>query len=134
MTTARVEKIGPSIARLVAPNPSPLTERGTNTYLLGDGPHAVIDPGPAIESHLAAILAACPDGISHILVTHAHRDHSELAPRLAAACGAPVFAFGDARAGRSPLMAELAESGDLGGAEGVDAGFEPDDTLPDGAM
>lgn len=117
---------------VLAPNPSPLTGPGTNTFLLGTGPVAVIDPGPDIASHRAAILEAAPGPISHIFVTHAHLDHSEGAAALAAATGAPVVGFGPALAGRTPVMQRLAEAEGLGGGEGLDAGFAPDITMGDG--
>ena len=128
------ESLGPDLRRLVAPNPSPMTFRGTNTYLLGTTELAVIDPGPALPGHLDAILRAVAPGqrITHILVTHAHLDHSPLARPLSEATGAPVHAFGDARAGRSAVMQALADSGLAGGGEGVDAGFAPDVILADG--
>ena len=130
------ETLAPGLRRLLAPNPSPMTFRGTNTYLLGTGDLAVIDPGPLDEAHLAAILAACGAGqrISHVFVTHAHLDHSPLARPLSVATGAPVYGFGPATAGRSAVMTALAASGDLGGGEGVDAGFAPDERLEDGAL
>ncbi|MBN8630839.1 MAG: MBL fold metallo-hydrolase [Rhodobacterales bacterium] len=123
----------PPIRHLLAPNPSPLTGAGTNSWLVGSTALAVIDPGPDDPAHLAAILAAVGPGqhISHILVTHAHRDHSALAPRLAAATGAPVHAFGTAVEGRSPLMAGLAASLPAQG-EGLDIAFTPDRRLADG--
>ncbi|WP_300547330.1 MBL fold metallo-hydrolase [Roseovarius sp.] len=128
------EAIGPDLRRILAPNPSPMTFWGTNTYLLGARDLAVIDPGPDDSAHLAAILRALEPGqrISHIFVTHSHLDHSPLAARLGAQTGAPVLAYGDARAGRSPVMAELAESAEIGGGEGVDHGFAPDTPLCDG--
>ncbi|WP_353472481.1 MBL fold metallo-hydrolase [Salipiger sp. H15] len=130
------ETLAPGLRRILAPNPSPMTYRGTNTYVLGTRDLAVIDPGPRSQAHLEAILAAVGPGqrVSHILVTHAHLDHSPLARPLADATGAPVLAFGDARAGRSALMRELAETGLAGGGEGVDAEFSPDTELPDGAV
>ncbi len=96
----------------------------------------MIDPGPDDPRHLAAILAALAPGetVSHILVTHAHLDHSPLSRALSAATGAPVLAFGDAEAGRSPAMQRLAAAGMMRGGEGVDAGFRPDIALPDGAV
>ena len=129
------ETLGPGLRRIVAPNPSPMTYRGTNTYLVGRRGLAVIDPGPMLEAHLDAILAAVTPGqrITHILVTHAHLDHSPLARPLSEATGAPVLAFGDAASGRSQAMQALAESGMVGGGEGVDAGFAPDQCLADGA-
>lgn len=129
-----IETLALSLRCLRAPNPSPMTERGTNTYLLGATDLAVIDPGPDDPGHLAAILGALAPGqrISHIFVTHSHRDHSALAPALARATGAKVHAFGPSDAGRSPLMAELARDGSLAGGEGIDADFAPDVLLPDG--
>ena len=126
-------QIEPGVRLVLAPNPSPMTERGTNSWLLGRGAVTVLDPGPADPAHLQALLQALEPGerVARILVSHAHLDHSPLARPLAATTGAPVLAFGDARAGRSARMAGL--SG-LGGGEGVDAGFMPDETLPDGAV
>lgn len=130
----RPEQLEPGLRRLIAPNPSPMTFQGTNTYLLGAGSVAVIDPGPAIPGHLAAILAALQPGerISHILVTHSHLDHSPLARPLAAATGAPILGFGPSSAGRSPAMAALAAAGGIGGGEGVDCDFVPDLAIADG--
>lgn len=120
------------VRRILAPNPSPFTGEGTNTWIVGGRRLAVIDPGPDDPGHLAAILRAAGRGrITAIVVTHAHADHTALAPRLADATGAPVHAFGDATAGRDPAIAAL---GDLGGGEGVDAAFAPDILLPDGGV
>ncbi len=71
-----------------APNPSPLTLDGTNTYVTRGW---VVDPGPAIESHLAAIRHAANDGIEGVVLTHSHADHSE----AASAFGVPVTLPGD---------------------------------------
>jgi glyoxylase-like metal-dependent hydrolase (beta-lactamase superfamily II) len=75
------------ILRIVAPNPGPMTLEGTNTYLYGSGPCAVIDPGPEDGHHLDAVRAAGDDrgGIGLILLTHSHGDHADGAERLAAA-------------------------------------------------
>lgn len=109
-----------------------MTFWGTNTYLIGTDTLAVIDPGPADMQHLDALLAAIADRpVTHIFVTHSHLDHSPLARPLAKAVGAPVFAFGDARAGRSPVMSALAAAGLTGGGEGIDADFVPDQCLVD---
>ena len=69
----------PEIARIVAPNPGPMTLTGTCTYLFGSDPCVVIDPGPAIESHIEAIRAAGEErgGIEGVLLTHGHGDHSD---------------------------------------------------------
>lgn len=126
--------LAPGATRLLAPNPSPMTYWGTNSYLLGETRLAVIDPGPNDPAHLEALLAAI-DGrkVEAILVSHAHVDHSPLAPALAAQTGAPVLAFGDAQAGRSAIMTDLAARGMAHGGEGVDGAFMPDETLADGA-
>ena len=127
-------ELEPGLRRIVAPNASPMTYRGTNTYLIGTREIAVVDPGPASLPHLEAILAALEPGqsVSHILVTHTHIDHSPLAASLAQRTGAPILAFGTAHAGRSPVMTRLAEAGLAGGGEGVDTAFRPDVTLADG--
>lgn len=130
----RPEDLGRGIRRIVAPNPSPMTFRGTNTYLLGETELAVIDPGPESAAHLEAILAAVGPGqrISHVLVTHAHLDHAPLARPLAERCGVPVLAYGDAQAGRSAAMRRLAAAGLQDGGEGIDHAFRPDRCLADG--
>ena len=120
------------LLRILAPNPSPLTGPGTNTFLVGHEQVAVIDPGPDDPGHLQAILEAGQGRISHILVTHAHLDHSAGVPALARMTGAPVLAYGDALAGRSPMMRRLAGQGATGGGEGLDLAFAPDIVLRDG--
>ena len=126
----------PGLRRILAPNPSAMTGPGTNTYLVGTGLVALIDPGPDDPAHAAAILASLGPGerIGHILVTHAHLDHSALAPRLARLTGARVLAFGDATQGRSAVMERLAAAGGLRGGEGLDMAFRPDAGLADGAV
>ncbi len=121
--------------RLVrAQNPSALTGTGTNTWLLGEGRVTLIDPGPALPDHLAAILAAVDpsERIDRILVTHAHLDHSALTGPLVQATGAPVLAFGRAEEGRSAVMQALLADGFTGGGEGADSAFVPDTRLMDG--
>ena len=86
----------PSYLQLVrAPNPGPMTLDGTNTWILGDpsiGAPAVLDPGPAIPSHVQAVLQACGGQISDLLLTHRHLDHSEVAAELAEQAGCGVRA------------------------------------------
>lgn len=119
---------------LTANNPSPLTGPGTNTFLIGTSDIAVIDPGPDDPDHRAAILDAAGDGrIAMILVTHAHKDHSAGARKLAEATGASIAAFGAPTDGRSPAMAALANAG-IGGGEGLDSAFMPDRRLADGEI
>ncbi len=119
------------LRRLLAPNPSPMTYRGTNTYLVGTRDLAVIDPGPPDQAHLDAILGAlnAEQRISHILVTHSHADHSPLAMALAQITGARVYGFGSSYTGRAAVMEGLP---DLGGGEGRDETFLPDEMLRDG--
>lgn len=109
--------VSPLVRRVLAPNPSPMTGPGTNTYVVGVAPpFTVIDPGPADERHLAATLAAAP-AVGTIVVTHTHRDHSPGAVALSGATGAPVAGFG-------PMLRP--------GIEGHDDTFRADRTLADG--
>lgn len=88
-------RLSHTILRVLAPNPSPMTGPGTNTYVVGEGPVIVIDPGPDIDEHKKTVLAAI-DGrqVLSILVTHHHLDHWPLAPTLGRDVGAPVLAHG----------------------------------------
>ncbi len=124
------------LRRIVAPNPSPMTYRGTNTYIVGERGLAVIDPGPDSDTHLAAILdAVSPEQhISHIIVTHTHLDHSPLARKLSDRTTAPIYAFGDAESGRSDVMKQLAAAGTVGGGEGIDFTFTADQLVTDGQI
>jgi glyoxylase-like metal-dependent hydrolase (beta-lactamase superfamily II) len=82
-----------NVARLIAPNAGPLTFKGTNTYLVGTRSLAVVDPGPEVATHREAILAAAAGRpITHIISTHAHRDHVDGIAALKAATGALVYA------------------------------------------
>ncbi|KFI26231.1 MBL fold hydrolase [Haematobacter massiliensis] len=134
-TAGAPETLAVGLRRIVAPNPSAMTYRGTNTYLLGEGRVTLVDPGPDDDRHLSAILEALRPGerIERILVTHSHVDHSALAARLAGEVGAPVTAFGDSAAGRSGLMEGLVAAGMSDGGEGADSTFAPDEELADGA-
>lgn len=83
--------LSPRVRRLVAPNPGMMTGPGTNTYLVGEREIAVIDPGPAIQQHVEAILAAANDQLRFILVTHTHTDHSPATAALARMSGAEII-------------------------------------------
>lgn len=120
--------------RILAPNPSPLTGPGTNSFLIGRDQVAVIDPGPDDPGHLRAIAEAAKGRVSHIFVTHSHLDHSAGAASLARITDARIYGFGPADAGRSPQMQQLATTGLVGGGEGLDSGFMPDIRLTDGQM
>ena len=116
------------ILRLLAPNPGPWTGEGTNSWLLGEERLILIDPGPDLPAHEAALLAAIAGRrVEAILVTHAHRDHSALAPRLSRRLGAPIWAAADPHGGKPPRA-------DMTGGEGVDQDFRPDHPLRDGAV
>ena len=127
-------EIEPLLRRVLAPNPSPMTYTGTNTYLLGERGIAVIDPGPESRDHLESILGALTPGqyVSHIFVTHAHLDHSPLARALSEFTDAPVYGFGPAHAGRSKVMTRLVDEGFQSGGEGIDTAFVPDRRVADG--
>jgi glyoxylase-like metal-dependent hydrolase (beta-lactamase superfamily II) len=118
-----VAEVAPGVRRLLCGNPGPFTWRGTNTWLIGQGRVAVLDPGPMDAAHLAAILRATEgETITHILVSHTHRDHSPGVAALQAATGAPSHGFG-------PHLTPPDQGG-----EGGDHSFTPDVTLADGAV
>ena len=123
MPTGTLLQISPRIGRVLAPNPSPFTYTGTQTYLVGSEEVAVIDPGPADPDHLAALLAAIADRpVRAILCTHTHRDHSPAAAPLAAQTGAPII-------GCAPLV--LDDDGPRADAA-FDPSYSPDRILADG--
>jgi glyoxylase-like metal-dependent hydrolase (beta-lactamase superfamily II) len=121
-------ELAPGVVRLVAGNPGPFTFKGTNTYLLGSGREvALIDPGPADAGHLQAILAAIGSRrLSHILITHTHRDHIDGLEALIAATGARTAGFG--RRAIAPGTTVASPSG----SERVDRDFTPDVALAHG--
>ncbi|WP_165324749.1 MBL fold metallo-hydrolase [Rhizorhabdus phycosphaerae] len=115
----------PLVRRLLAGNPTPFTYTGTQTYLVGTTDVAVIDPGPDIEAHVDAIVAAVGEArLSAIVCTHTHRDHSPAAALLKARTGAPII-------GCAPLA--LDDSGPRADAS-FDRDYTPDDVLADGAI
>ena len=119
----------PHVIRLIAGNAGPFTGTGTNTYLVGEHALAVIDPGPDEEAHIDAILrAARGRPITHILLTHTHRDHSDGLARLKLATGALTAGFGRA----PPAAASIADASPSG-AEFIAWDFVPDLRLADGA-
>ena len=132
MQSETLTVLEPGLRRVTAPNPSPMTHTGTQTYILGEGAVCVVDPGPASPPHLNAILGALQPGetVANILVTHSHLDHSPLARPLAEATGAPVLAAGPSDWGRSPVMVALGAA--VGGGEGVDMQFTPDAQIREG--
>lgn len=128
-------RLAPQVRRVTAPNASPMTFTGTQTYLVGEGEVAVIDPGPADPAQTDAIIGALEPGerIAAILVTHTHVDHSPGAAALQARTGAPTYGFGGHGAGMGEMMLALAASGaEFGGGEGADRAFRPDRALAEG--
>jgi glyoxylase-like metal-dependent hydrolase (beta-lactamase superfamily II) len=118
-----VEQVHPRIRRLLAPNPSPFTYTGTQTYIVGGGAVAVIDPGPDLPEHVEAILAVTRgEEIAAILCTHTHRDHSPASRPLAAASGAPVVGC---------MALALEDDGPRADAA-FDFDYRPDRVLSDG--
>jgi glyoxylase-like metal-dependent hydrolase (beta-lactamase superfamily II) len=119
--------VAPNVVRVTANNPSPFTFHGTNSYVVGQDTLAFIDPGPDDTAHLDALLKAIAGHpVSHIFVSHTHRDHSPLAARLKAETGAPVLAEGPHRPAR-PLR--IGEINPLDAS--ADTDFAPDMALPD---
>src|SRR4029077_5846236 len=100
-----VDEVMPGVRRVMADNPGPFTFKGTLSYIIGKGKVAIVDPGPDDPKHIAALLDAVRnETVTHIFVTHTHRDHSPAVPAIKAATGAQVLAEGPHRASR-PLHA-----------------------------
>jgi glyoxylase-like metal-dependent hydrolase (beta-lactamase superfamily II) len=121
-------RLAPGLRRITAPNGGAFTYRGTNSYIVGTGDVAIIDPGPDDAGHIALLLDATKgESVRHIVITHSHRDHSAGAARLKAATGAEILAEGRHRLSRARGAGE-ADILDAGG----DPDFEPDRRLADG--
>jgi glyoxylase-like metal-dependent hydrolase (beta-lactamase superfamily II) len=122
--TGEVEQLEPLVRRLLAPNASPFTYTGTQTYLVGgDEGLAVIDPGPAEPAHLDALVRAIGGApVLAIACTHTHRDHSPAAAPLAERTGGPIV-------GCAPLVLETDEPR---ADAPFDKGYAPDRVLADG--
>ena len=120
------EEVASGVRRIVANNPGSYTFLGTNTYLVGTGQVAVIDPGPADTAHLQAIAAATKgERLTHILITHSHRDHCDGARALQAMLGGEIASFGPVESERGAVTPGLSYAF-------VDPSFVPDRTLGDG--
>ncbi len=122
---AIAEQVSPLIRRVLAHNPSPFSYTGTQTYIVGHGEVAVIDPGPLGDDphHVEALIAILKgERIVAIMCTHTHRDHSPAAAPLAAATGAPVI-------GCAALV--LSDDGPRADA-GFDATYTPTRVMADG--
>jgi glyoxylase-like metal-dependent hydrolase (beta-lactamase superfamily II) len=125
-TYGEPRELAPGVVRVVANNPSPMTFKGTNTYIVGARTLAVIDPGPDDEEHCRAIVKAVgARKVSHIVLTHAHGDHSDGIPRLVEALKAPLAGYGYQP--RAAAANRLAPDGREVGVKGV----RPDIVLRD---
>jgi glyoxylase-like metal-dependent hydrolase (beta-lactamase superfamily II) len=116
------EDIRPGVRRVLCDNPSPFTFTGTVSYIVGQGKVAIIDPGPDNEAHARALLDAVRgETVTHIIVTHTHRDHSPNTARIKQATGATVYAEGPHRASRPRYESEKHNP-----ESGADRDFRPD--------
>jgi glyoxylase-like metal-dependent hydrolase (beta-lactamase superfamily II) len=126
----RAREVAPRVRAIVADNPGPFTFKGTVSYIIGRGKVAILDPGPADDAHIAALLDAVRgETVTHIFVTHTHRDHSPAVPKVKAATGATVYAQGPHRLAR-PL--HIGETRRLDASADMD--FRPDIALADGEV
>ena len=124
-----LETVAPSIRRVIARNPSPFTFHGTGTYVVGHGRVAVIDPGPALDAHIEALVHGLRgETVTHVLVTHTHRDHSPGCALLRRFTPAPTYGFGPHGSGRTPT----ADDETVVVEEGADFEFAPDVEVRDG--
>lgn len=139
-------QVAPLIRRVIARNAGKFSYLGTGTYIVGNGDVAVIDPGPLVESHREALMAALAgERVRAILVTHCHRDHSPLSAWLSEYSGAPTVAFGphvtdpnwieddnepvdpaDMESDADDPLAQIGESEEDESVESVDTAFMPD--------
>ena len=120
----------PGIRRVMADNPGPFTFKGTMSYIIGRGQVAIVDPGPADERHIGALLDAVRnETVTAIFVTHTHRDHSPAVPAIKAVTGATVYAEGPHRVARPLRIGELNPLDSSG-----DRDFKPDVALKDGEV
>jgi glyoxylase-like metal-dependent hydrolase (beta-lactamase superfamily II) len=125
-----VDEVMPGVRRVMANNPGPFTFKGTISYIIGRGQVAIVDPGPDDPAHIGALLDAVRDEtVTHIFVTHTHRDHSPATPTIKHETGATVYAEGPHRAAR-PL--HIGEHNPLDAS--ADRDFKPDLALRDGEI
>ena len=130
LAPGQVDTVVPVIRRILCNNPSPFTFKGTVSYIVGRGRVAIIDPGPNDPAHSAALLDAVRgETVTHIFVTHTHRDHSPGVPAIKRATGAQVLAEGPHRASRDLNVGEAPR---LDASNDID--FKPDRALADGEV
>ena len=130
ITNAGITEPVENIFCILAPNPSPMTFKGTNTYIINNGELAIIDPGPLDEDHFSNILnVTAGRPVKYIFLTHSHVDHSPLAKQLSAKLNTPIYGYGASDAGLSSTMLSLIDSGYESGSEGIDYEFNPDNLI-----
>jgi len=101
-------EVSPLVRRIVAGNPSPYTFTGTCSYIVGRGRVAILDPGPDLPGHVAALLNAVRgETVTHIVVSHTHRDHSPASRAIKAATGAPIVGCSPHRSARPLAEGEV---------------------------
>lgn len=120
-------EVAPGLRRMVVENPGGFTFHGTNTYVIGSGDVAVVDPGPLNDAHFEALTRALEgESVSHILLTHTHMDHSPAARPLKEKTGARTHAFGPHGSGKLNTGIQVEAGGDMD--------FVPDITIRHGEV
>ncbi len=123
-----LQTVAPYLRRVIARNPGPFTFHGTGTYVVGRGRVAVIDPGPALDDHIEALAEGLRgETVTHVLVTHTHRDHSPGCALLRRFSPAPTHGYGPHGSGRPGEGGRTVVV-----EEGADFEFAPDVEVRDG--
>ena len=124
-TYGHCQQLSPLVQRVIANNPGPFTYTGTGVFIIGDKDVVVIDPGPDLAEHRAALDAALAGRkVTHVLMTHHHIDHSPLAVPLARDHGCKVYGYG--------VQLREPEGGEVRLEAGDDLSFQPDVEIRDG--
>ncbi len=122
---ATLEQVSPLIRRVTARNPSGFTFHGTNTYVIGHGKVAVLDPGPLLDEHVEALKQLlAEETVNHLLITHTHIDHSPAAAPLKQCWKARSYGYGPHGAGKQEEGVQIEAGGDMD--------FNPDVRVADG--
>lgn len=126
MSKCNVAHLPKGVQCITAPNPSAMTGDGTNTYLFHGPSSFVLDPGPLMADHMAALQSAIAGPVKAILISHPHLDHSQNSRELAKLWNCPIWAFDP-----GPRIEDKVQ----GGMEfGIDLNFRCDRALGDGEV